>query len=75
MSMLGLMVGTTSPSSSTPLEKKRVRMSLRLLAQMSWAMGTPMRRATQPLKMLPKFPLGTENDTAGSAGPRSRDPA
>ena len=75
MSMLGLIVGTTSPRSSTPEAKKRVRMSLRLLAQMSWAIGTPIRRATQPLKMLPKFPLGTEKDTAGAAGPSRRDPA
>ena len=46
MSMLGLIVGWTSPALYSPLAKKRARMSLRLVATISWAIGRPICAAT-----------------------------
>ena len=43
MSMLGLKVGSTAPTSIVPVSKKRVRMSLRLEPTISVAIGRPMR--------------------------------
>ena len=46
MSMLGLMVGSTSPALYVPLLKNRARMSLRLVATISCAIGSPILYAT-----------------------------
>ena len=46
-------------------------MSLALVAIISRSMGRPIRLATQPARMSPKLPVGTENDTRRSGAPES----
>ena len=56
MSIEGLRVGTTTSATRSPVAAQRVRMSLRFEPITSWSMGTPIRSAIQPEKMLPKLP-------------------
>ena len=63
MSMLGLNVGTTSEVTMVRVSKNRVRMSLQLEPTIRCSIGAPVRRAIQPARTLPKFPVGTAKDT------------
>jgi len=44
-------------------------MSLTLVAITSRSIGSPMRLATKPAKMSPKFPVGTQKLTARPGAP------
>ena len=47
---------------SEPSVAQRVRMSLLFEPITSWSIGSPMRSAIHPEKMLPKLPVGTEKE-------------
>ena len=64
--MLGLSVGSTPAICMTDDSRKRVRMSLALLATTNCDTGRPMRCAPYPANTLPKLPVGTAKPT----GPR-----
>ena len=72
MSMLGLSDGSTVRASRAPVSKNRVRTSLRLLATTSWSTARPIRLAYHPASTLPKFPVGTVNDTGRPSGATAR---
>ena len=69
MSMLGLKVAVTPRSDMSLSAKKRARMSLALQATISFSIGSPIRRATQAAKTLPKLPVGTLKATGRSGAP------
>ena len=69
MSIDGLRLGSTPASDMSPFAMVRQRMSLRLDATTSEAMGRPMRRAACAAKMLPKLPVGTVKATRRRGAP------
>ncbi len=69
MSMLGDRLGSTARTDMSLAARKRARMSLRLLATISRATGSPIRRAAQAASTLPKLPVGTLNATSRSGAP------
>ena len=72
MSIDGLEVGTTPRISIVPVVKKRVRMSLRFDATTRRSMGSPIRLAAHPARMLPKLPVGTQKVTGPPSGATCR---
>ena len=69
MSMLGDRLGSTGRADMSLAARKRARMSLRLEPAIRRATGSPMRRATQAARMLPKLPVGTLKATSRSGAP------
>ena len=56
----GVLTSERAAMSYTPVERKSYSTLLLLLAQMRRPMGTPMSRAYQAARMLPKLPVGTQ---------------
>ena len=67
--MLGDRLGAMGWRDMSLLARKRVKISLWLLAIISPATGRPMRPAAQAANTLPKLPVGTAKLTARSGAP------
>ena len=67
--MLGDRLGSTGRTDMSLAARNRARMSLRLDPATRRATGSPIRRAAQAARMLPKLPVGTANATSWSGAP------
>ena len=70
--MLGDSDGSTGTIDMSLDSRKRNKMSLRFEPTINRATGSPIRRAAQAARTLPKLPVGTLNATSRSGAPSAR---